>query len=184
MFVLEWDNPTWISQLQWNRSRDQYTPRQRQQGVNPELYFIINYACPEWLRQKACSVQRHNCALPAGESNSQWRQRKHREKESSSLIYVFDVATNNKDFFCFIFIYKSRVKRTHPLRGTGQKRARTVDWDAAKGEFDPIISPHSYIKKPKNLNIFKDPGFCLRCLNADGIGILLRVIKLWVFYWL
>lgn len=23
----------------------------------------------------------------------------------------------------------------------------------------------------------KDPGFCLRCLNADGIGILLRVIK-------
>jgi len=23
----------------------------------------------------------------------------------------------------------------------------------------------------------KDPGFCLRCLNADGIGVLLRVIK-------
>lgn len=23
----------------------------------------------------------------------------------------------------------------------------------------------------------KDPGFCLRCINADGIGILLRVIK-------
>ena len=42
-----------------------------------------------------------------------------------------------------------------------------------------LIAPERHLVDPNLKTLVsirpKDPGFCLRCLNADGIGILLRI---------